>query len=397
MNFLYKNFKFLHFEKNLLFAYLFFLLFFVSCSSKGQDKNLKKISSNETDFFKMEKTGSLELLYAKEFSADFYGSSVLLKISGGQNFFIISENSSVPKNLPQKTTVLKKPLLNVYLVSSSAMDFVCKLDSIFNLGFSGTKKDGWFIPEAKEAMEKGNVLYAGKYSSPDYELLYSKKCSLAVENTMIYHSPETKEKLEELGIPVLVEKSTYESHPLGRLEWIKLYGILFDKLDEACDFYTNQIEKVLKFSEEENSGKTAAFFYITSNGSVNVRKSGDYISKMIEMAGGKYALCDVLPEDENSLSTMNMQFEKFYLVAADSDILIYNSTVDKNLFNKNSLLEKNPMLADFKAFKENKVYCTESNFFQETTGLADFMEDLHNIFYENNAKLKYIKKIDTGI
>ena len=32
---------------------------------------------------------------------------------------------------------------------------------------------------------------------------------------MIYHNPEVKEKLEEFGIPVLVEHSSYESHPLG--------------------------------------------------------------------------------------------------------------------------------------------------------------------------------------
>ena len=46
---------------------------------------------------------------------------------------------------------------------------------------------------------------------------------------MIYHTPEVKERLEEFGIPVLVERSSYESHPLGRVEWIKLYGVLLGK------------------------------------------------------------------------------------------------------------------------------------------------------------------------
>ena len=44
-------------------------------------------------------------------------------------------------------------------------------------------------------------------SAPDYELIVSEKCGLAIESTMIYHSPEVKEKLEEFGIPVLVEHS----------------------------------------------------------------------------------------------------------------------------------------------------------------------------------------------
>ena len=77
------------------------------------------------------------------------------------------------------------------------------------------------------------MLYAGKYRMPDYELILSKGCDLAIENTMIFHDPEVKEKLEELGIPVIVETSSYESDPLGRLEWIKLYGALFGKEKEA--------------------------------------------------------------------------------------------------------------------------------------------------------------------
>ena len=39
---------------------------------------------------------------------------------------------------------------------------------------------------------------------------------------MIYHTPEVKEQLEDFGVPVLVERSSYENHPLGRMEWIKL-------------------------------------------------------------------------------------------------------------------------------------------------------------------------------
>ena len=84
-----------------------------------------------------------------------------------------------------------------------------------SISLSGTKADGWYIDEAKEALESGAVSFAGKYNAPDYELILSKKCDLALESTMIYHNPEVKEKLEEFGIPVLVEHSSYESHPLG--------------------------------------------------------------------------------------------------------------------------------------------------------------------------------------
>lgn len=107
-----------------------------------------------------------------------------------------------------------------------------------------------------------------------------------------------------------------------------------------------------------------AFFYVTSNGSVNVRKPGDYIAKMIQLAGGSYLPQAVKEDDENALSTMNMQMEDFYAQAKDADILIYNSTIEGELDSVDTLLAKSPLFADFKAVKEGKVYCTTADFFR---------------------------------
>ena len=123
---------------------------------------------------------------------------------------------------------------NIYLVATSAMDLFCALDGLDSISLSGTNADGWYIDEAKKALEDGSISFAGKYSAPDYELILSKNCDLAIESTMIYHKPEVKEKLEQFGIPVLVEHSSYESHPLGRTEWLKLYGVLLGK-EELAD------------------------------------------------------------------------------------------------------------------------------------------------------------------
>ena len=117
----------------------------------------------------------------------------------------------------------------IYLVATATMDMFRMLGALPDIRFSGTDASGWYIPEAKEAMENGSILYAGKYSEPDYERIISEGCGLAIENTMILHSPEVKEKLESFGTPVLVDHSSYEAHPLGRTEWIRLYGVLTGK------------------------------------------------------------------------------------------------------------------------------------------------------------------------
>jgi len=122
-----------------------------------------------------------------------------------------------------------------------------------------------------------------------------------------------------------------------------------------------------------------AFFYVASNGAVNVRKPGDYISKMIELAGGEYIFADLIPEEENALSTVNMQMEAFYEKAVDADILIYNSTVQTELKELEELMEKSELFRDFKAVKEGNVWCTGQNMYQEITGTIDMLEDFYSI------------------
>lgn len=335
----------------------------------------------------------LDLQYADQFTVDYYtGGYALIHIVDGNDYLVVPENKPVPDGLADTTVVLTQPLDHIYLVATSAMDLFCALDSIGSIRLSGTDERGWYIDEAKAAMQNGAMLYAGKYSAPDYELIYAEQCDLAVESTMIYHSPEVKEQLERLGVPVLVERSSYESSPLGRMEWLKLYGVLLNREEAAEAIYQQALDSLRPVMEQENTGKTVAFFYINSNGSANVRKSNDYVAKMIEMAGGIYIFSDL--GNDNALSTMNMQMEMFYTGAKDADVIIYNSTIDGELHSIDELLAKSPLLADFKAVRNGDVWCTGQNLFQSTMGLGDMILDIHAVLTEEAPEpLTYLHRL----
>lgn len=361
------------------------------CSGKG--------ASNKTEegtWHGLVLDHSMELEYANQFSVDYYeGGYARIRIVDGGEFLLVPKNGSVPEGLPSDVTILQQPFSNIYLVATSAMDLVCAIGGTDAVTLSGLKEEDWYIEGAKEAMAAGDMVYAGKYNMPDYELILSKNCDLAVESTMIAHSPEVQEQLEGLGIPVLVEHSSYESHPLGRLEWIKLYGALLGREEQAQQYFEEQAAKVQGLGEETATGKKVAFFYITSNGAANVRKSGDYVAKMVELAGGAYIFQD-LGDGDSAMSTMNMEMETFYAAAKDADVIIYNSAIDAELYTLEELFEKSELLKDFKAVKEGQVWCTGKNMFQETTGVGDMIVDIHKALTEENPadkELTYLHRL----
>lgn len=369
---------------------LMMLVFLCGCAGK---ENTPQAKETAWDALKFE--SSMELLYAQQFTVEKdAGGYQKVTIAGKETYLVVPEGAPVPTGVPESVTVLQQPLDSIYLVATSAMDLLRELNAIDRVRLSGTNASGWYIEEAKQAIEDGRMLYAGKYSAPDYELILAENCDLAVESTMIYHTPEVKEQLERFGIPVLVEYSSYESHPLGRMEWIKLYGALLGKEQDAQTFFDRQMEKLSPILTQPSTGKTVAFFYITSSGAVNIRKPGDYLAKSIGLAGGSY-VPENLSADENALSTMNMQMEAFYDGARDADVLIYNSTIDAELQTIDQLLAKSKVLADFKAVQEGNVWCTGKSMFQESLGLGDFIADVHAILTGQNPEdLNYLYRLE---
>ena len=337
-----------------------------------------------------------QLDYAKQFTADCYegGYTMLTLTESGEQFLVTPEDAAAVEGLPESVTVLRQPIRNIYLVSTSVMDLFLALDGLDSVTLSGTRAEGWYLDEARAAMEDGRIAYAGKYSAPDYEKILAANCGLAIENTMIYHTPEVKEQLERFGIPVLVERSSYESGPLARLEWLKFWGILLGKEELAEQEFARQVERLAPLAGQASTGKRCAFFSITANNLANVRKGGDYVAQMIEMAGGDYVFAD-LTDNGNNLSTMNLPLEDFYAGAKDADVLLYNSTIEGVVHTTEELVAKCPLLAEFKALQSGSVWCTTQSFFQQSTALVDFVLDLHRVFTENDpADLQFLRKVE---
>lgn len=316
------------------------------------------------------------LEYAQGFRLYRYeGEYTLISVENGGDFLVVPEDGQVPQGLDNGITVLQQPLDRIYLAATSAMSLFAAVDAVDHIRLTGTRASGWYIDAAVEAMNAGTILFAGKYSEPDYELMIGQDCDLAIESTMIYHTPKVKEMIEALGIPVLVDRSSYEPHPLGRTEWIKLYAVLVDREEAAAAFFDSQAAVIRELENFQSTGKTVAFFAVNSDGSVVIRKPTDYIPKMIALAGGRYAFEDLVTDQ--SATSISITMENFYATAADADVLIYNASISEPISTIDELLAKDALFADFKGVREGNVWCTGKTFYQATDIVGEMIRDIH--------------------
>ena len=112
------------------------------------------------------------LKYATVFRLFRYeGGYTLIRIDNGGDFLVVPEGAAVPAKMDSSVTVLQQPLDKIYLAATSAMSLFAAVDALDHIRLTGTRESGWYIDAAVEAMQRGDIEFAGKYSEPDYERL----------------------------------------------------------------------------------------------------------------------------------------------------------------------------------------------------------------------------------
>ncbi len=376
--------------KRILCAFVALLaLFSLAACGENAEENT---GTPEVGDLKYESTVPLQ--YANQFAIYKYeGGYSYIEMVNSDKILVVPEGKETPDGLAPDIVVIQQPLNDIYLVSTAAISLFDSLDALDRIAFIGTNTV--YIDNAIKALEDGVFVYAGKYNAPDYEMLLDGGCQLAIESTMILHNPDVKEKLNELGIKTIVERSSYEEHPLGRTEWIKLYGALLGLEDAADAAFQKEVDKISSLEGLDSTGKTVAFFYVNSAGNVVTYKTDGYVPAMIRIAGGEYIFSDLGLDDDNKLSTINMNMEEFYNTAASADIIIYNCSIISQLSTLSEFLALSPVLEDFKAVKEDNVWCTGKSLFQQTDKMGTIIQEMNAIFTGNGEtqELEYIFKL----
>lgn len=336
-------------------------------------------------------TEKLDLEAAKNFAVDrLEGGYSLITVQNGGRFLLIPAGMDAPNGLDADIMPLYMPLDNLFVASTSTVALMDEIGALSAVTQTTYDVEDWYLPSVKQAVQDGQIAYIGYYKQPDFERIALNPPKLAVFSTMIEGTPDVREKLDELGIPLLVDSSALEETPLGRMEWMKLYGVLLGRENEASTAFDAQKQKIESL-EPMQENVTVAMFYITSKGALYVRNNGDYMVKMLELLGGGMRRKDWGTGESGTRRWDRKPFISWRAMQTASSIWVSSGGKPKTL---SQLIERNTLLADFKAVQNGRVYCTGADYFQQAGRLGDLIEDMNRMLSGDDAALNHIMKLE---
>lgn len=275
-------------------------------------------------------------------------------------YILVPDSIKIPENLP-KGTVVRTPLKRSIIYSSVHNSLVTELGALEAIG---GVCDAQYIhqKELADRIASGKVTDCGNSMMPDIEKIIKLQPDAILLSP--FENSGTYGKLGQLGIPIIECADYMETSPLGRAEWMKFYGMLFGKEEDAnlkfqqTETEYNRLKNLASNLKSQPKVLVDRFYGSTWN----VPGAHSTMGIFIEDAGGKNPF-DYL---DKSGSTP-LSGEHILTKAGDADIWIirYSQTTDKPL---SELKSDNAIYAKIKAAKEGNVYgcnTSEVRFYEE--------------------------------
>jgi iron complex transport system substrate-binding protein len=314
-----------------------------------------------------------------------------------QEYFLIKRGVNLPA-WPDSSKIIYVPVKKIICMSTTHVAMISSLGEESTItGMSGTG----FIFEKKlaEKIEKGLIKDVGYEASLNKELILK----LAPDLIMVYgigsESSGYIGKVKELGVRVVFNADYLETDPLGKAEWIKLFGALYCKESMADSIYSSEVEnynKLKLFVTQHISARPKVLLGLPYKDTWYVSPGNSFISKIISDAGGDY-----LWQNTESSVSMPLGIENVYMDALNADYWLNIGSVNK----KDEILIVDQRLKELPCFRKGNLYnnnklitANGGNDYWESGSvfphviLRDIAAILHPDLFSNN-ELFFYKKI----
>ncbi len=336
------------------FLLLLFPVFFFSCKTEKNDTT-ESLPNGK----------SLDIEYARGFEVMEYDGFKILKVKDpwpdadrAFTYLLVEEGSTVPENIEydQKVNI---PVNNIVVTSTTHLPSLEKLYEENSLiGFPGL--DYISSPEIRSLIDKNKITELGRNESINTEVLIALQPEVVI-GFAVNGTNKTFNTIEKSGIPVIYNGDWTEDSPLGKAEWIKFFGALYDKTEE-----TDQIFEQIKNSylDAKELAETASAVPVVLSGSMYkdqwyVPYGNSWSAQFIEDANANY-----LYKETKGSGSIALAFETVLSEGENADFWIAPGQFQTF----KQLDESSTHYNQFKAVKNRKVF-TYSNTVGETGGV----------------------------
>jgi len=315
-----------------------------------------------------------------------------------QVYYLMKRGSELPKG-SDSSKVIFVPLKKIICMSTTYLSMISAVGEEETVtGVSGT--NFVYSPVIRQNVEKGLVMDVGYEANLNKELILK----ISPDLIMIYgigsESSGYLGKIKELGIKVLINADYLETDPLGRAEWIKLFGALYCKENLADSIYKSEVDQYIKlksFIAQNIKSRPKVMLGLPFKDTWYISPGNSFISNLITDAGGEY-----LWMDAKSSVSMPYGIENVYLKGLKADYWLNIGTAAS----KNEISNVDPRLNELPCFKNDNLFnnnkritANGGNDFWESGSLYphlllnDIAEILHPELFLDR-ELIYYKKIN---
>ncbi len=325
-----------------LASYSFFLLlviFSFSCKKEILKETTAPISKST-------------IKYAKGFDIVIVnGLKKLIIKTGYQNATTIFEYlilNKTAKKASLNNQTIQVPIKEIVVTSTTHIPMVELLNEESSIvGFPHTT----YISSEKTRtlIDAGKIKEIGKESSLNTEILLDLQPELVVGYS-ITSADKSLTTVQKSGISVIYNGDWLEETPLGRAEWIKFFGVLYNK-EKQADSIFNAIEtnylKAKKIALKATVKPTILSGAIMSKDIWNLPAGESFVAQFLKDANLNY-----LWKDSKGKGSLSLSFESVFDTGRNADFWIAPGYFSS----KEQLLQSNQIYAEFTAFKNDRIY-----------------------------------------
>lgn len=329
---------------------MIFLL--IAATFTGCKRNISGLQADPVVQNNVALTGGKIILHAERLTLERKNGCLKLTVvdpwQGAQDinhsYYIVKRGSEIPEGI-DSSEVIFAPVNKIICMSTTHLAMISALQEEESVvAVSGAE----FI--YNEELSEKEIPDVGYEAGLNNELVIR----ISPEVIMMYgigsESAGHVNKIRELGFNVIFNADYLENDPLGKAEWIKLFGALYCK-EEMADSIFNRISadylNIIDTIKLKAGNKPKVMLGLPYKDTWFISPGNSYISKIISDAGGEYLWSDV----ESSFS-MPFGIENVYLKAVTADFWL-NTGVARS---KDEISSVDPRLAELSCFKKGNLF-----------------------------------------